>query len=111
MHTFMFIVAILLLFSSAFTDGSNHLCNESVPLFPESKGEEIHALLPRDRYINFTPDKKEYQGLGPEKIPYGYLKEMLLHFESTSEEGYLEARIFLTSMKKMKQYIYMKFTA
>uniref|UniRef100_A0A914Q559 Uncharacterized protein n=1 Tax=Panagrolaimus davidi TaxID=227884 RepID=A0A914Q559_9BILA len=100
MHTFMFIVAILsLLLSFVAADR----CNESVPLFPGSKGEEIHAMLARDRYINFTgwiPGKREYEGVGPEKIPYGYLKEMLLHFESTSEEGILEARIFLTSKGK-----------
>uniref|UniRef100_A0A914QGR3 Uncharacterized protein n=1 Tax=Panagrolaimus davidi TaxID=227884 RepID=A0A914QGR3_9BILA len=109
MHTLMFIVASLLLFLSffnfvaAFLDDPFPPCNGSVPLFPESKGEEIHALLPRDRYINFVgwiPGIKEYQRLGPEKIPYGYLKEMLLHFESISDEGYLEARIFLTSMEK-----------
>uniref|UniRef100_A0AC35FMP5 Uncharacterized protein n=1 Tax=Panagrolaimus sp. PS1159 TaxID=55785 RepID=A0AC35FMP5_9BILA len=104
MHTFIFIIASLLLLSSVAADG----CNESVPLFPESKGEEIHAMLARDQYINYTgwiSGKEEYQRLGHEKIPYGYLKEMLLHFESTSEEGCLEARIFLTSMKKMKQNI------
>uniref|UniRef100_A0A914QHV1 Uncharacterized protein n=1 Tax=Panagrolaimus davidi TaxID=227884 RepID=A0A914QHV1_9BILA len=77
MHTFVFIVAILL-FSSAFSDDSNRLCNESKPAFPDSKGEEIHAMLARDRYINFTswiPLKREYEGVGPEKIPYGYLKK------------------------------------
>uniref|UniRef100_A0A914QXQ7 Uncharacterized protein n=1 Tax=Panagrolaimus davidi TaxID=227884 RepID=A0A914QXQ7_9BILA len=115
MHTFMFIIAILLLFSSFFNFVAaddddliscyvDYCCNQSLPLFPESKGEEIHALLPRDRYINFVgwnPGKIEYEGVGPEKIPYGYLKEMLVHFTAISEEdGPLEARIFLTSMEK-----------
>uniref|UniRef100_A0A914YPL3 Uncharacterized protein n=1 Tax=Panagrolaimus superbus TaxID=310955 RepID=A0A914YPL3_9BILA len=78
-------------------------------MFPISD-TEIHAVLARDRYINFTGwalKKDGYiyghdylTGAGAEEIPHGFLKEMILQLNSVSEDGKLDARVILTSQEK-----------
>uniref|UniRef100_A0A914QQ49 Uncharacterized protein n=1 Tax=Panagrolaimus davidi TaxID=227884 RepID=A0A914QQ49_9BILA len=108
MYKFIFIVVILLLFLSSFcstataaaADSDLRFCNESDPIFSEVT-EEIHAMLARDRYIDFigwNQSTKDYRRGRPQKIPYGYIKEMILHLSSVpGEDGSMNARIIFTS--------------
>uniref|UniRef100_A0A914PD12 Uncharacterized protein n=1 Tax=Panagrolaimus davidi TaxID=227884 RepID=A0A914PD12_9BILA len=102
MYKFIFIVLILLLssFCSTATASDGHFCNESDPIFSEVT-EEIHAMLARDRYIDFigwNQSTKDYRRGRPQKIPYGYIKEMILHLSSVpGEDGSMNARVFFTS--------------
>uniref|UniRef100_A0AC34GPE9 Uncharacterized protein n=1 Tax=Panagrolaimus sp. ES5 TaxID=591445 RepID=A0AC34GPE9_9BILA len=108
MSTFIFFAAALfLLFFYNVNAFDEPACNVSL----EASETEIHAVLARDRYINFTgwtPNRTEITGKGAESISYGYLREMILHLTSVSDDGKngnINARVFLTALG-YKTFVY-----